>query len=125
MLTAPGTVASSRRDRIVSYSVRLATYLGVTVPALRGNLNERELPRRKLAWLLGLVAVYTVIGGLGGVLVPHLHFTAPLAALVPQRLEANNLVLQAQLHPSMAQIQGIRARPGPSRRPLRLYQRMG
>lgn len=107
-LTAPGTVASPVSNRIVSYSVRLAEYLGVTVLLLfAGNLNERELPRRKLAWLLGLVAVYTVIGGLGGVLVSHLHFTAPLAALVPQRLEANNLVLQAQLHPSMAQIQGI------------------
>jgi hypothetical protein len=72
-----------------------------------GNLTERELPRRRLAWLLGLVALYVVAGGLLGVFFKHLHFTAPLAAIVPQRLQANNLVLHVQLHPAASQLQSV------------------
>jgi hypothetical protein len=107
-LTAPGTTASPVSNRIISFAIRAAGYLGVTVVLLfAGNLTERELPRHRLAWLLGLVALYTAAGGLGGVVLPHLHFTSPLAALIPHRLQANNLVLQAELHPAMSQVQSI------------------
>ena len=107
-VTAPGTVASPVTNRIIAYGVRGAAYLGVTVLLLFvGNLTERELPRQKLAWLLGLVALYTVAGGLAGVVAGNLHFTSPLAALVPHRLLVNNLVLQAQLHPGLSQIQNV------------------
>jgi hypothetical protein len=110
--TAPGTLASPVSNRIISYSVRGAGYLAVTVIVLfAGNLTERELSRQRLAWLLGLVAVYTTVGGLAGVILPNLHFTSPLAAIVPNRLSSNNLVLQAQLHPALSQIQGILGEP--------------
>ncbi|MDX6333950.1 MAG: hypothetical protein QOG05_1290 [Streptosporangiaceae bacterium] len=106
--TAPGTLASPVTNRIISYSVRTAGYLADTALLLfAGNLTERELPRQRLAWLLGLVALYTIAGGLGGVFFAHFHFTSPLAAIVPGRLQANNLVLQQQLHPALAQLQSV------------------
>jgi hypothetical protein len=113
--TAPGTLASPVSNRVISYAIRNLGYLGDTALLLfAGNLTERELPRARLAWLLGLAGLYTVAGGLLGVFAPHLHFTAPLAALVPHRLQANNQVLQAQLHPALSQLQsalGAAGRP--------------
>jgi polysaccharide biosynthesis protein PslJ len=107
-LTAPGTVASPVSNRVISFAVRAGAYLGVTVLLLFvGNLTERELPRQRLAWLLGLVALYAVAGGLGGVLAGNLHFTSPLAHLIPNRLQSNNLVLKAELHPALSQIQSV------------------
>jgi hypothetical protein len=114
--TAPGTLASPVSNRIISYAVRGAGYLGVTVLLLFvGNLTERELSRQRLAWLLGLVALYTTVGGVAGVLAPSFHFASPLAAIVPNRLVSNNLVLQAELHPALSQIQTILG--GPHGRP--------
>ena len=33
-----------------------------------GNLTEDELPRRRLAWMLGVVAIYTILGGLAAMI---------------------------------------------------------
>lgn len=111
-VTAPGTLASPVSNRIISYVVRGAGYLGVTVLLLfAGNLTERELSRKRLARLLGLVAVYATVGGVAGIFVPNLRFTSPLAAIIPNRLQSNNLVLQAQLHPAFSQIQSILGEP--------------
>ena len=53
--TAPGTLASPVSNRLISFGVRTIGYLGDTALLLfAGNLTERELPRRRLAWLLGL-----------------------------------------------------------------------
>ena len=105
---APGTLASPVSNRIISFGVRLVGYLAATAMLLFvGNLTERELPRGRLAWLLGLVGLYTIAGGLVGVFFSHLHFTSPLAAIVPNRLQAGNQVLQAQLHPAFAQLQSV------------------
>src|SRR5437763_269906 len=66
-LTAPDTVASPISNRVISWALRTASYGAVTAFLLyAGNLTERELPRRRLAWLLGLVGLYTVAGGLAG-----------------------------------------------------------
>jgi hypothetical protein len=105
---APGTLASPVSNRVISYGVRMAGYLAATAMLLfAGNLTERELPRARLAWLLGLVGLYTIAGGLLGAVFSHLHFTSPLAAIVPHRLQAGNQVLQAQLHPAFAQLQSV------------------
>jgi len=58
-LTAPGTVPSAVSHRVISYGDRNLNYLGVTVMLLyAGNLTESELPRRRFAWMLGLLAIY-------------------------------------------------------------------
>jgi len=106
-LTAPGTVPSPVSNRLISFSVRGLQFAAETVLLLyAGNLTEDELPRRRLAWMLGLVAIYATVGGLGGTLAPHVGFTSPLAMVIPKHLQQNNL-LQAMMHPGLAQIQNI------------------
>ena len=86
-LSAPDTVVSALSNRILSFADRGLTYAGLTVILLyAGNLTEAELPRRRLAWLLGLVGIYATIGGLGGVLAPTFEFTSPMAYVLPHSL---------------------------------------
>jgi hypothetical protein len=106
-LTAPGTIASPVPTRLLSFGVRAASYLGVTALLLyAGNLTERELPRQRIAWLLGLFAIYTTVGGLGGVLAPHFSFSSPLLVMLPHSVQANPYI-QAEMHPSLAQVQNV------------------
>ena len=106
-LTAPGTTASPVGNRIFAFADRSACYLAVTVLLLfAGNLTERELPRRRLAWLLGLVGIYATIGGVGGILFPTFQFTSPLALVMPKGFQANTLV-QSMLHPALSQVQNV------------------
>jgi len=107
-LTAPEAVASPTGNRVISWGLRTATYLAVTVLLVyAGNLTERELPRRRLAWLLGLVGIYTAVGGFIGFLDPHLQFTSPFAYIVPKRAQAGNGLLQMMLHPGFTQVQNF------------------
>src|SRR6266487_624154 len=106
-LTAPDTVNSPVSHRLLSYANRAANYGGVTVLLLyAGNLTERELSRRRLAWLLGLLAVYTAAGGLGGVLAPSFQFSSPALSLLPHSVQANSFI-QASMHPGFAQLQDV------------------
>src|SRR5260370_24323798 len=87
-LTAPGTVISPASPRILSYINRVGSYGGLTVLLLyTGNLTEEELPRRKLAWMLGLVGVYAVAGGVAGVIMPHVPFASPPLHVLPKNVQ--------------------------------------
>ena len=89
-LSAPDTVVSLLSNRVLSFVDRGVTYGGLTVILLyAGNLNEDELPRRRLAWLLGLVGIYTTIGGVGGVADPAfpVQFPAGLCAASQHAVE--------------------------------------
>ena len=106
-LTAPETAASPASHRIFSFTLRALSYLACTVVMLyAGNLNEDELPRRRLAWLMGLLAIYTVVGGLGGTFAPTFQFNAALSVLVPHSVQ-QGMLNQGMLHPSLAQIQNV------------------
>jgi hypothetical protein len=106
-LAAPGTVVSPLSNRVLSFADRGLTYAGLTVILLyAGNLTEAELPRRRLAWLLGLVGIYTTIGGVIGVLAPRLQFPSPLAYLLPRGLQASSLV-QAAVYPGFSQVTDV------------------
>jgi hypothetical protein len=106
-LSAPGTVASPVSHRVLSYSDRTLTYVGITILLLFvGNLTERELPKRRLAWLLGLVAIYTCAGGLAGMLDPRLQISSPFVYVLPKSAQANSFI-QASMHPGLSQIQSV------------------
>ena len=114
--TAPGTLASPVSNRIISYGVRTAGYLGDTALLLFvGNLTEREFPGKRLAWLLGLVALYTIAGGLaGGLLRPS--FTSPPRSPRSSRsgCRPTTRSCTSQLHPALSQLQAVL---GPAGRP--------
>jgi hypothetical protein len=111
-LTAPGTVPSAVSHRVLSYGNRLSDYFGLTVLLLyAGNLTEQELSRRRLAWMLGLVGVVTVIGGLAGMALPHLQFSSPLLHLLPKSAQLNPYI-QASMKPGLSQVQNVLGSPG-------------
>lgn len=110
-LTAPGTVPSPVSHRVLSYFNRLSNYGGVTVLLLyAGNLTETELSRRRMAWLLGLVGVFTVAGGLAGIVLPHLQFDSPLLHLLPKAARLNPYI-QASMQPGLSQVQNVLGSP--------------
>jgi hypothetical protein len=103
--TAPDTIVSSVSNRLISWSLRTISYLAITVILLYvGNLTEEELPRRRVAYLLGLVGIYTVIGGFVGTFLPVKSFTSPFAMIIPNSIQQGNTELQMMLHPSTAQV---------------------
>jgi hypothetical protein len=71
-----------------------------------GNLTEKELPRRRLAWLLGLLSIYAVVGGILGTLFPSVTFKSPFAYVVPGSFQAAHGNLSS-LYPSFAQVQNL------------------
>jgi O-Antigen ligase len=100
-LTAPETIASSVANRYFSWTYRAFDYTAAMILLLyAGNLTERELPRQRLAWLLGLVGIYAVAGGFLGIADPHLSFTSPIAHLLPAKIQAG---LSASLNPGTAE----------------------
>lgn len=106
-LTAPGTLASPVSHRLVSYAIRTLGYIGLTVLLLyAGNLTEAEMPRHKLAWLLGLLGFYITVLGIAGILAPEFQFASPLTYVLPHGLQANPL-LSTTLHPGLAQLQDV------------------
>jgi hypothetical protein len=105
-LTAPGTAASPLSHRALSYLNRTGSYVAITVLLLYAcNLTEKELPRRRLAWLLGLVAIYTIMGGVAAIIKPTFQFRSLLEVLLPHHLQ-NNAFVHALTHPGLAQVQG-------------------
>lgn len=116
-LTAPETITSAVGTRWLSFGVRMISYLAVTVLLLYiGNLRERELPRQRLAWLLGFAAIYTTAGGVAGVLAPHVGFSSPLLLLLPNHFQTNPYIL-AEMHPSLAQVQNVLGETAANGRP--------
>jgi hypothetical protein len=102
---APETILSSTANEAFSWGIRTLSYIASTVVLLyAGNLTESELPRRRLAWLLGLTGIYTVIGGVAGTLLPNIRLTSPMALLVPTSIQASSGTISLMLHPSLSQV---------------------
>lgn len=101
--TLPGGILS---HKVASWALRAITYIAATITLLyAGNLTESELSRHRLAWLLGLVGVYSIVFGFVAVGDPGFHFTSPLAALVPNSIEQADTTIAAALHPAFSQKQ--------------------
>lgn len=102
---APATMPGRASTEIISWGMRALTYLGCTVVLLyAGNLTEEELPRKRLAWQLGLVGIYAVAGALLAVADPSFRFTAPLAYVIPNSIQnASQGQLAAILHPGFTE----------------------
>lgn len=111
---APHTIHTPVSHRAASWLIFAVQYLSVTVLLVYvGNLTESELPRRYLAWLLGLVGIYTIIGGLAGVIAPGFSFNSPLEHVVPQSIQSSDTALGTMLHPSLTQFQGFQGHGRP------------
>lgn len=112
---APGTIASPVSHRVISWGLRAVQYLGCTVILLyTGNLTEEELPRRRLAWHLGLLAVYGIIFGLLDLVGQGVVLTSPLSFLVPGSIQQADPTIANMLHPALNQQHLFAGRGRPS-----------
>jgi hypothetical protein len=112
---AAQTIPTPVSHRVASWALKALLYLSCTVILLyAGNLTEQELPRKRLAWLLGLLAVYTIGGGMAGLIAPSFTFTSPLAHVVPQSIQNADTVLGNALHPALVQKQSFQGHGRPS-----------
>jgi O-antigen ligase len=108
-LNAPETLPGGPLShKIASWGLRAIMYIGATIVLLyAGNLKESELSRKRLAYLLGLVAVYTIVFGLAAVADPGFHFTSPLASVVPNTIQQADVSILDALHPAFSQKQSF------------------
>jgi hypothetical protein len=103
----PGTVAERATERLFAVVYRLAMYAALTVMLVyTGNLDDDELPRRRLVRLLGWLFVVTVAGGLLGMVAGRFAFTSPVEWLLPESIRDKGFV-RSLVHPYAAQIMDI------------------
>lgn len=112
----PGTLPVGSPGRYLSFGLRYAQYVSVTVLALYVyNLTDREFPLTRLVRWLGVFFLVVVAGGLLGLAVPDLSWRSPLSALLPGSIRSHDYVAQL-LNPHVAQVQDVlgAAAPRPS-----------
>lgn len=103
----PGTITGGGASRLPVFFYRLTWYLACTVILLWiGNLDEKELPSLRVVRLFGWLFVFTVVGGLLGVIAPRFELTSPTELLLPDAIAANDFV-RSIIHPRAADIQNV------------------
>lgn len=103
----PGTLADSATSRLLGWGLRESSYLAVTVVMLYvGNLPEAVFPRERVVRLLGWLFLWTVAGGVLGMLAPYFEFTSPFELVLPSGIRNNGYVRQLS-HPTAAQVQEL------------------
>ncbi len=96
-IVPPGTVPAHGAGKLIAWSYHFAWYAAITIVALYiVNMPERELPTDKVMRLLGLMFVYTALGGLAGVLFPSADFPSLLELVI--HVPSDNF-LSFLLHP--------------------------
>jgi len=82
-------------------------YMAATVVMLYvGNLLPSRATTLRIVRILAILFVYTVVGGLLGLLAPHFSFTSPMELVMPKSLTAN-VYVHGLVHPAAAQVQDV------------------
>lgn len=112
---APTAVPGGGLGRLPVFGYRLLWYSACAVVLLWVmNLDEDELPTRRVVNLLGWMFVITVAGGLLGMALPSFEFKSVVELVLPGALASNGFV-KPLVHPAAASIQNmagvVEARP--------------
>jgi len=84
---SPSGVPGGTMNRIPVYLIRLVWFCASTVVLLWAyNLDEDELPTRRIVRIAGWMFVITTAGGLLGVVAPRLQLTTALQMVLPRGL---------------------------------------
>lgn len=104
---APGTTTGGGFGRLLVFAYRAAMYVSATVVLLYVvNLDEKELPSRRVMRLLGVMFVVTTTGGVLGVVAPHFEFKSLMEYVLPGGLAGNDFI-NRMIHPAAANISTI------------------
>src|SRR5205085_1961574 len=101
---APGTIAGASLTRYPTFIYRLLWYVAATVVMLYVVNTRRDLSNHRIALALSNMFVVVTVGGVIGVLRPHLEFRSALEYILPGAIRSNGFVHQL-IHPVAAQIQ--------------------
>lgn len=104
---APGSTTGGGFGRLLVFGYRAAMYLAATVVLLYvANLDEKELPTRRVIRLLAVMFGITTAGGVLGVVAPHFEFKSLMEYVLPGGLAGNDFI-NRMIHPAAANISTI------------------
>lgn len=109
---APGAApGGDGGGRLMVFGYRAAWYLACTVLLVwLTNVKRHDLPDQKVRAVLAWVFAITTVGGVLGLVLPHLEFTSALEAVLPGGLRSNSFV-SSLVHPQTADVQMVLGRP--------------
>jgi hypothetical protein len=110
--TAPGTLEPQGLGRILSYGLRLAHYVALTLFMLYvGNMSERALPRLSVLRAIGALGVGMIGLGFLAMAFPNGSFRTPYALVMPGWLGGEGPGTTAVLAQVQDLVSGSGARP--------------
>lgn len=92
VMVAISVIGIDTAGRLIGFVLRAAQYLAVTV-AFVYVFNARRMITPQ--WILGLLTIfwlYVVAGGMLGIVAPEFSFRTPLAIIVPDGLQSNEMI---------------------------------
>ncbi|MGH3471555.1 MAG: hypothetical protein ACRDPG_05870 [Nocardioidaceae bacterium] len=101
---APGAVSGGSGTRYLTFGYRLLWYLAATVVLLYVVNTRRQLSDSRLARYISYMFVVVTVGGVLGMVLPHLALHSALELALPHGLAHNTFVYNL-IHPVTAQVQ--------------------
>jgi polysaccharide biosynthesis protein PslJ len=91
-------------DRLAGYALRTSWYLAAGILWLYLANTETKISARRLAGMVVVLWLATVLGGWLGILLPNTSWTSPAAAVLPASVVDNELV-HSMVNPGFAEVQ--------------------
>lgn len=105
---APGAVDDDASfGRLLVWGYGFVTYLACTVAMVWiANQDREQVPFTTVARQLGWLYLWSTLGGLLGLVAPHLELSSLMELVLPRALRSNGFV-RSLIHPAVADIQTI------------------
>ena len=108
---APGAVPGGELSRLLVFGYRMCDYITCTIVLLwLANSSRKAIPFPRVCNLVGWLFVFTVAGGVLGVLAPTLALNSLFDVVLPAGLSSNDFV-NSLIHPELADVQTVLGRP--------------
>jgi hypothetical protein len=108
---APGAVPGGGVSRLMIFAYRVCWYLACTIVLLwLANSNRKTMTFARVCNLVGWLFLFTVAGGVLGVLAPTLELRSLLDIVLPAGIRSNGFV-KSTIHPELADVQMVLGRP--------------
>ncbi len=108
---APGAVSGGGPSRLMIFAYRMCWYLACTIVLLwLANSSRKTMTFARVCNLVGWLFVFTVAGGVLGVLAPTLELRSLLDIVLPAGIRSNGFV-KSTIHPEVADVQMVLGRP--------------
>ena len=108
---APGAVPGGGLSRLLVFGYRMCDYITCTIVLLwLANSSRKAIPFPRVCNLVGWLFVFTVAGGVLGVLAPTLALNSLFDVVLPAGLSSNDFV-NSLIHPELADVQTVLGRP--------------